>query len=130
MKRTQIYRSSRRRSEYRQALLNKRAEVLSNLGVKFDTLASMGRLAEEDQAQVSHDEFISLHLNSLDYEQMRLVDEALARLDSGEYGTCQGCQEPISVKRLEAIPWARYCIRCQHELGAEAPDTLETASAA
>ena len=41
--------------------------MLSALGGKFDTLAKMGRIAEEDQAQVSHDEFVLLQLNSIDY---------------------------------------------------------------
>jgi DnaK suppressor protein len=98
---------------YRQSLLLKRQEVLSGLGVKFDTLARMGRVAEDDQAQLSHDEFVSLHLNTLDYGQSRLIEEALDRMDSGDYGICLACEEPIAAKRLAAIPWARYCVSCQ-----------------
>ena len=104
---------------YRQQLLNKRADVLATLGTKFDTLARMGRVAEEDQAQITHDEFVSLHLNSIDYLQLRLVDEALDRLKSGDYGICQSCEEPIPPKRLRALPWARYCISCQEATGAQ-----------
>ena len=104
---------------YRQRLLEKRADVLSTLGIKFDTLAKMGRVAEEDQAQITHDEFVSLHLNSLDYLQLRLVDEALDRLSSGDYGVCLSCEEPIPAKRLKALPWARYCVPCQETTGAE-----------
>jgi DnaK suppressor protein len=102
--------------DYRALLQDKRLDLLSNLGIKFDTLASMGRVPEEDQAQVSHEEFISMRLNGLDYEQLRLVQEALDRLDSGEFGVCQACEEPISSKRLKAIPWARYCVHCQERL--------------
>ena len=69
---------------YRRMLIEKRAEVLSNLGVKFDTLAAMGRIAEEDQAQISHEEFISLSLNSIDYQQLGLVEEALDRIKVGD----------------------------------------------
>ena len=104
---------------YREKLLEKRADVLSTLGIKFDTLARMGRVAEEDQAQITHDEFVSLHLNSLDYSQLRLVDEALDRLESGDYGICLGCEEPIPRKRLQALPWARYCVPCQETTGAD-----------
>jgi DnaK suppressor protein len=104
---------------YRQQLLEKRSDVLAALGIKFDTVARMGRVAEDDQAQITHDEFVSLHLNSLDYLQLRLVDEALDRLDSGDYGICLACEEPIPVKRLRALPWARYCIPCQESSGAE-----------
>jgi RNA polymerase-binding transcription factor len=104
---------------YRRQLHEKRADVLATLGMKFDTLASMGRVAEEDQAQLTHDEFVSLRLNSIDYVQLRLVNEALDRLKSGDYGICQSCEEPIPAKRLRALPWARYCISCQERAGAQ-----------
>ena len=104
----------------RARLIEKRRSLLSGLGVKFDTLARMGRVAEDDQAQISHDEFISLQVNGLDYAQLRMVEEALDRLDSGDYGTCLSCEEPIAPKRLQAIPWARYCVTCQELVGTEA----------
>jgi DnaK suppressor protein len=103
---------------YRRMLVEKRAEVLSGLGNKFDMLAGMGRVAEDDQAQLSHDEFISLHLNGLDYAQLRLVNEALERLDAGSYGICLCCEDPIAPKRLRAISWARYCVKCQEDRSA------------
>jgi RNA polymerase-binding transcription factor DksA len=78
---------------YHRMLLEKREQVISGLGGKFDTLAKMGRIAEEDQAQISHDEFISLRLNSLDYGQLRLVEEALDRVNSGDYGICLSCEQ-------------------------------------
>lgn len=102
---------------YRQMLLDKRQEVISGLGVKFDTIAKLGRVAEEDQAQLSHDEFVSLRLNSLDYGQLRLVEEALDRVQSGDYGVCLECEQPIPPKRLQALPWARYCVPCQELVG-------------
>jgi DnaK suppressor protein len=109
---------------YRQKLVEKRAEVLSGLGMKFDTLARMGRVAEEDQAQISHDEFVSLRLNSLDYAQLKMVEEALDRLDSGDYGICLSCEEPIPAKRLRALSWARYCVKCQDTVGMEMDEEL------
>jgi DnaK suppressor protein len=118
MKRSLLVRDSN--ATYREMLLEKRTEVLSGLGIKFDTLARMGRVAEEDQAQISNDEFVSLHLNILDYGQLRLIEEALDRLDSGDYGICLSCEEPIPPKRLRALSWARYCVRCQEALGADA----------
>ena len=107
-----------RRNIYREMLLKKRAEVVSGLGTKFDTLARMGRVAEDDQAQYLSDESVSLHLNTLDYTQLRLIEEALDRLDAGDYGICLCCDKPIPPKRLNAVCWARYCVRCQ-EAGAE-----------
>jgi DnaK suppressor protein len=113
---------------YRETLQDKRQDLLCALGVKFDTLARMGPVAEEDQAQITHDEFVSLHLNSLDYGQLRLIEEALDRMDSGGYGTCLSCEEPIAAKRLRAVPWARYCIHCQESPGARShPDANEHA---
>lgn len=102
---------------YRRMLEEKRAGVLASLGAKFDTMARLGRVAEDDQAQISHDEFVSLRLNSLDYAQLRLIEEALDRLDSGDYGVCLACEEPIPPKRLRAVSWARYCVACQDTVG-------------
>ena len=44
---------------------------------------------------------------------LREIDDSLARLRGGEYGTCRHCEEVISPKRLAAIPWAALCIGCQ-----------------
>ena len=107
------------KDDYRRKLVDKRRDVIAGMGVKFDTLARMGRVAEDDQAQLSHDEFVSLRMNGLDYRQLRLVDEALDRLDAGDYGICLGCDEPIAEKRLRALPWARYCVACQENVGLE-----------
>ncbi|HEY1219323.1 MAG: TraR/DksA family transcriptional regulator [Bryobacteraceae bacterium] len=107
---------------YREMLLSKRQDVMAGLGIKFDTLAKMGRVAEEDQAQLTHDEFVSLRLNRLDYLQLRMIEAALDRLDSGDYGICQACEEPMPAKRLKALPWARYCVGCQESIGADTED--------
>ncbi len=101
---------------YRKVLVEKRENVMAGLGIKFDTLAKMGRVAEEDRAQLSHDEFVSLRLNRLDYVQLKLIEEALDRIEAGDYGICMSCEEPISAKRLQALPWAKYCVTCQQSL--------------
>jgi RNA polymerase-binding transcription factor len=117
MKKTKTDAGKNPNSGFEQMLLQKREQVMAGLGIKFDTIAKMGRVAEEDQAQMSHDEFVSLHLNSLDYVQLRLIEEALDRIHSGDYGTCLACEEQIPAKRLHALPWARYCVSCQEEVG-------------
>src|SRR3954453_6765530 len=117
MKKTKALDERKPNAVYEQMLLDKREQVMAGLGIKFDTLAKMGRVAEEDQAQMSHDEFVSLHLNSLDYVQLRLIEEALDRIHSGDYGICLACEEPIPAKRLYALPWAKYCVSCQEEVG-------------
>ena len=45
--------------------------------------------------------------------QLVLVDEALARLDDGTFGRCLRCGQDIAAARLQALPWAAYCITCQ-----------------
>jgi DnaK suppressor protein len=41
------------------------------------------------------------------------IRAALSRIEDGSYGICMHCEEEIKPKRLEAIPWAAYCIQCQ-----------------
>lgn len=56
-----------------------------------------------------------LAIRNLDRESnlLRQVRMALARIADGSYGTCLHCDEEIKPKRLDAVPWTRYCIRCQ-----------------
>lgn len=56
-----------------------------------------------------------LAIRNLDRESslLRNVRLALARIEDGSYGVCMHCEEDIKPKRLDAVPWAPYCIRCQ-----------------
>ena len=73
-----------------------------------------------DLSQQSHEEWLFLNRNNLEKSQLREVEEALMRVKDGTYGVCQECEEPISQKRLQALPWAKFCVRCQEMLGAMA----------
>jgi RNA polymerase-binding transcription factor DksA len=42
--------------------------------------------------------------------ELKDIDDALRRLDDGTYGICEECGKPIDEARLEAVPWARYCV--------------------
>ena len=66
-----------------------------------------------DWAEKSHEEWIFLQKNSFDMSLLREIGDALERLREGTYGTCLDCGMPVSRKRLDAIPWARYCVSCQ-----------------
>src|SRR5690348_6942640 len=46
---------------------------------------------------------------------LQLVDEALMRIREGTFGLCIQCQQELQQKRLEAVPWTRYCISCQEK---------------
>ena len=71
-----------------------------------------------DLSQQSHEEWLFLNRNNLEKTLLREVEEALLRVREGTYGVCQECDEPISPKRLQALPWAKFCVRCQELLGA------------
>ena len=101
---------------YRDVLLARRTEVLEQLGAQYDNVSKPGRVAEDDQATLSHEEFLNVRLNSLDYERLKMIDEALDRVQAGDYGICQRCEEPIPARRLEVLPWAKYCVGCQEKI--------------
>ena len=101
---------------HHQALLKKRDLILAAL--RLERGQPNERVAEEDRGTVAHEEFVSTRLNLLDYAQLRMIDEALDRLESGDYGICLSCEEEIPGKRLTALPWAKYCIACQEQIAA------------
>ena len=82
----------------------KAAQVVSRLDVPSD---------EGDLSQQHHEEWIFLNRNTIDMKLLREISDALHRIDKDTYGICLECEEPISTKRLDAVPWARYCVTCQ-----------------
>jgi DnaK suppressor protein len=47
---------------------------------------------------------------------LRMVEEALQRISNGSFGVCASCGDDISARRLDALPWTQYCLRCQEAL--------------
>lgn len=66
-----------------------------------------------DLAVRNYSKNVMLAVSENDSRQVILVNEALERIADEEYGTCQNCEKEINLKRLDAIPWARYCLNCQ-----------------
>ncbi len=66
-----------------------------------------------DRATSAFAREFSFSLSENERGMLRLIDEALARLDNGRYGICVHCGERIEPPRLNAVPWARHCIACQ-----------------
>src|SRR5579872_2028060 len=87
------------------------SQVVARLDVPSD---------EGDLSQHSHEEWIFLNRNTLEMKLLREVEDALRRIESGAYGICHECEEPISGKRLDAVPWAKYCVTCQEQVAARA----------
>jgi DnaK suppressor protein len=66
-----------------------------------------------DRASASHDRDVVYLLQDSDARRLRMINEVLRRIDEGAYGLCERCEQPISMARLEAIPWTATCVRCQ-----------------
>lgn len=66
-----------------------------------------------DLAVRNYSKNVMLAVSENDSRQIILINEALERIEDDEYGTCQNCEKEINPKRLDAIPWARYCLNCQ-----------------
>jgi len=80
---------------------------------------------EGDLATISHERDLLINLHESDYTHLRRVQEAMKAVDRGQYGECVRCGEDINEKRLEAVPWATMCIRCQEEKETEhAPSSM------
>ena len=72
-----------------------------------------------DQANTAYTREFFFELGNGDRRLLRDVVSALQKIDEGSFGTCERCSEVISDKRLEALPFARYCIACQRAVEAE-----------
>jgi DnaK suppressor protein len=115
-------------AQYRELLLAKKAELLAESGAEIPQPGEQGRLAEDDQAPALLDEFISLEIRQRVCWTLKEIDAALGRLATGEYGVCADCGDAITPRRLAAIPWAEYCIRCQELFGQAVEELNEKAA--
>jgi len=69
-----------------------------------------------DQALFDLEREMGISLQEMRNRERRMIDEALSSLEEGTYGHCAECDAEISEKRLQALPFARYCIECQSRL--------------
>jgi DnaK suppressor protein len=72
-----------------------------------------------DMAANAYTKELLVSMSDNDRQMLNLIDEALVRMDDSAYGKCIRCGQAVPEKRLEAVPWARHCVRCQdmHERG-------------
>lgn len=98
----------------REELLRKRAEILKNLSNHKDEELNEKSGVEDTADTVTSelDRETLYKLSQAEKETLFLIDLALRKIESGTYGVCEECGEPIGEKRLEAIPWVRLCIKC------------------
>jgi DnaK suppressor protein len=66
-----------------------------------------------DEVQLAGERELAIRNLDRDSSLLRNIRGALARLADGSYGVCLHCEENIKLKRLDAVPWAKFCITCQ-----------------
>ena len=67
---------------------------------------------------------LALAVSQLDRKslQLREARRALRRIQEGTFGICEQCEEGIPLKRLRAVPWTAFCIRCQEQMDRDRKD--------
>jgi DnaK suppressor protein len=107
---------------FRKRLVEKQRQLTEEVGrtalygkdQEDDSIKDLG-----DQANTAYTREFFFELGNGDRRVLRDVASALQKLDDGAFGTCERCNEPISEKRLEALPFARHCIDCQRVIEEE-----------
>ena len=102
-------------NDIKKILLAKKQE-LSSRKIRQEDIAIERNAEVLDEIQQHADRTLALDSLTRNWEIASLVTDALHRLEHGDYGICDECEEPISEKRLAAIPWAKYCIQCQERV--------------
>jgi len=100
--------------ELRERLQRTRAKLLHTVTTTHDELATLGTLDDSrDIAVAGVTASTLLRLENHERRELEEIEAALARLESGRFGICEGCRTNISVVRLRAMPTARLCLACQ-----------------
>ena len=104
--------------KYRMLLIAKREEIVGKLPRREDLWIVQSNEQIETIQLAGQREFVA---RTMEREARSLVQigAALKRIADGEFGICLDCEEPISPKRLAAVPWAAYCLHCQELRDAE-----------
>ena len=97
---------------YREMLVSKQAELMGGR-TNRDDIAIERSADQADEIQGALDR--ELIIRTLDSKAtiLRSVASAAQRITDGTFGICVSCGDDISPKRLEAVPWAAYCVACQ-----------------
>ncbi len=100
----------------RERLLAKRSDLLKLIQSSKSLERDVGDLTfsnEIDLASSLEGREMLFQLTSRDRNELRLIEEALFRINEGTFGACESCEEPISLKRLQIMPLTPLCISCQ-----------------
>ena len=117
-------------NKYRVLLMAKREEIVGKSPRREDPWIVQSNEQIEMVQLAGQREFAARTLER-EAKSLRQIGAALKRIDYDEFGICLECEEPISCKRLVAVPWAAYCLHCQEMHDAQKPtDTVEPKLAA
>jgi DnaK suppressor protein len=99
-------------NKYKTLLETKQAELAGGLrnreGIAIEKTADA-----LDEVQLAGERELAIRNLDRESNMLRNVRGALGRMADGSYGICMHCEEDISPKRLNAVPWTAYCIKCQ-----------------
>jgi DnaK suppressor protein len=104
---------------FRKILLKERERIIGDVKQMDESSKEMGTDGIQDigdEAATIYNKQILLTLNENDRMRLREIDEALDRIESGTYGICEECGEPVGLKRLDVRPVAKYCVPCLTKL--------------
>ena len=102
-------------ADYRTTLEAKRAELLADAHRREEIRIEYAA-DQLDHLQLQQSRELAIHQLDLDTSLLRRVEAALARIRSGEFGICLGCDKSIPARRLHIVPWAAYCVSCQEQV--------------
>ncbi len=102
---------------YKRLLLEKRREFQFDRAEAQALVPAAGGWEGDavDQANADAEAELQIRLRQTNGRLLRAIEEALARIRQGIYGTCEACKQPISKARLEAVPWTHLCRECKEQ---------------
>ena len=106
----------RKTKAYREKLLDRREGLVGQVQEAEAYSRQRDAEATQDPADMAANAYtkeLLVSMSANDRHLLQLIDEALFRIEDGDFGKCIHCGQPIQEKRLEAVPWARHCLRCQ-----------------
>lgn len=104
--------------QFRDTLLAKKIALLRNARRTLNEDMSLDTDDLPDEMDLASSEYLqsfTFRLRGREKTFLKKIDHALARIDQGTFGICERCEEPISMKRLEARPETTLCIRCKED---------------
>jgi DnaK suppressor protein len=110
---------------FRRLLLAKQAVVSGSL-LNRDEIAVEKASYDIDQVQLMGERELALRNLDRNSKMLRQIHLALSRIANGSFGLCLHCEEGILPKRLAAMPWAAFCIKCQEQIDRREIEVDET----